>query len=68
MVVPSVDDRNRESWRILVKKRIANIAKLKTLIFLRFDDFFAFEKSFWIFANQPYVLGGGVSRVRVRGS
>ena len=37
--VPSVEDRNQESWRLLVKERIANIGKLKTIFLKRFDDF-----------------------------
>ena len=28
--VPSVDNRNQESWTLLVKEQIANIAKLRT--------------------------------------
>ena len=31
--VPSVDDRNRDSWRLLVEERIANIEKLRTPFF-----------------------------------
>ena len=31
--VPSVNDRNGESWQLLVEERIANIGKLRTPFF-----------------------------------
>ena len=57
----SVDDRIQESWRLLVEERIANIGKINLE---RFDDFLRFSNffGFWIFANQPTVQSGGVSR------
>ena len=34
MDVPSFNDRNRESWRLLVKDCIANVGKLRILFFV----------------------------------
>ena len=39
MYVPSVDNQNRESWRLLVKECIANIGKLRTLFLECFMNF-----------------------------
>ena len=42
--IPSVNDRNRESWRLVVKERIANIAKQITPFFWEgFNDFLCFS-------------------------
>ena len=63
-VVLSVDDQNRESCRLLVKERIANIGQLKI--------YFSWTVSiknlyFVVFLNQPTMHSGGVSRIRVCG-
>ena len=72
--VPSDGERNwenGESWRLLVKDRIAKIAKLRTLLLKGFDYFWGFKPTnvFWgfVFVNQPNVHSGGVSRGRVCG-
>ena len=44
MYVPSVDNRNQESWRLLVEERVANIAKLRTPFLERFADFISLQK------------------------
>ena len=67
--VPSVNNQNWESWRILVEECIANIRQLRTPLFwailwLLFNCFFCF---FLVFLNQPTVHSGEVSRLRVRG-
>ena len=49
MYVPSVNDRNWESWRLLVKECIANIGKLKTL-FLKQILLCSFL-TFWVFGS-----------------
>ena len=48
--VPSVDDWNRESWRLLVEERIANIGKLRPLFWM-FRWFFQFFKKNMVFAS-----------------
>ena len=68
--IPSVDDRNRERWGLLVKEQITNIGKLRTPFLEHFDIFFLLVFlffGFWVFAHQSTVDSGGVSRVRVRG-
>ena len=60
----SVDGLNQESRRLLVEDCIADIRILNKNIF---NDFFGdFFFGFVVFANQPSVHDGGVSRVRVR--
>ena len=46
--VSSVNERNGESWRLLVEERFATIEKLRTLFLERFDVFFVFY-SFCVF-------------------
>ena len=42
MSVPSVYDRNPESWKLLVKERIDNIGKLRTPFFWSVTKIFVF--------------------------
>ena len=69
--VTSVDDRNRESSRLLVKERIVDIGKPRILFLRVFGLIIVFFKTkligLTLFANQLTVHSGGVSRVRVRG-
>ena len=43
-IVSSVNDRNQESWRLLVKESIVNIAKLRTPFFEHFNVFYVSKK------------------------
>ena len=62
--VPSVNDRNPVSWRLLVKEQITNIGKLRThfFVFLLFKYKSFFVGCFW---SLPNVDSGGVSKVAV---
>ena len=56
---------NQVSWRLMVEERIANIGKLRTLFLECFDVFLRKKKyGSLVFANQPTVHRGGVSRGR----
>ena len=71
-VVPSVGDRNRESWRLLVKECIAKIGKLRPLFLLKvWTIFWVWRRKKWVVGsvgvNQPTENSGGVSRGRVCG-
>ena len=41
--VPSVGNRNREGWGLLVNERITTISMIKKTFFLRLQYFFGFE-------------------------
>ena len=66
----SCDVSESVDWRLLFKERIANIGiHVEVLGLCHLDDIGCFE-FFWglgVFANQPTVHNGTVSRGRVRG-
>ena len=49
MYVPSVDDQNQESWRLLVEERSANIGKLETSFYSEHFNDFSFFQTFLVF-------------------
>ena len=53
--VLSVNDQIQESWRLLVKERIANIAKLRTPFFVKQIE------GFWVFVNKTILHSEGGS-------
>ena len=70
--VPSVANRNRESWRLLVKEHMAKIGKLRSPFLGWFKPFVLGLKKIVVLGsvlvNQPITVhSGGVSRGRVCG-
>ena len=58
MYVPSVNDQNQESWRLLVEERIANIAKLGTSFFWNVSiKKFLLKKKMGFGSSQTTLLG-----------
>ena len=56
-LVPSVEDRILESWKLLVKEFVTNIGKLKTS-FLKGFDFLCVKKGFSVLFKAAYMHSG----------